>query len=53
MPEDGNLIFRMLQENNNFHIEIENTRGVEETTRTKTFDVFFDKGQVFGIIGRL
>ena len=53
MPEGGKLIFRTVQENNNLHIEIEDTGGgISEATKAKIFDPFFstkDKGLGLGL----
>jgi signal transduction histidine kinase len=53
MPIGGKLVFRTIQENNNLHIEIEDTGGgIDETIKAKIFDPFFstkDKGLGLGL----
>ncbi len=53
MPIGGKLVFRTIQENNNLHIEIEDTGGgIDETIEAKIFDPFFstkDKGLGLGL----
>ena len=53
MSEGGKLIFRSERENNNLHIEVEDTGGgIDAATKAKIFDPFFstkDKGLGLGL----